>query len=456
LQPPFDCDSTHSEISKQNDKWKSIEWQITKLEKFSIDLPPTVYPPREDTDLLAKCIGPGRGRRLLEIGCGSGALSMLAARRGWVVEACDINPLAVACTRGNMAKNGLSAEVREGGPGPSEDFSNWHGNNRFDLIIWNLPYLRHEQGPTLGPLEDAALIDTDSIGLATRLLFKIENTDILNSQGRIMLVHNESEKMLEWRKMGWATRCIDELEFQDGEKINVTCIWRPFESNHPVLLEKCESTNTELLNLQSPIGSSLVTGNQTAGKGRRGRTWFDEEESFAGSWVVDYSSPGKAQLAAGLAAIQSIEALGGVAMLKWPNDILIKRRKAIGILAESRTKSSQTRTVIGLGANLKCSVESKDYERSSLDRVIPKIDFKIWHKVIHASIASWFERIEVGNLPDPHDESLTRIIECGIPFYRDSQWRVNSLNEQSELVLENHIETVVVQDGEEIKWFSES
>jgi len=454
MERPFDIDSTDSEIKSIDKPWKSIDWQVTALERFSLEIPPTVYPPREDTNLLAKCIGPGRGRRLLEIGCGSGALSILAAARGWMIEGCDVNPLAVACTRGNLSKTGLSGIIREGGPGPSNDSSAWFGEHRYDQIIWNLPYLQFEDGPTLGPMEDAALIDTDTIGLSSRLLSIIENNQLLNSQGRILLLHGEKECLLHWRSKGWASRVIAETEFSDGEKIRVTCIWKPFATHPPDIRSSCASTNTELLDSDLPIGSSILTPNQTEGKGRRGRLWSDEIESFAGSWLIDFNEPGKAQLAAGLAAIESIEALGGDAKFKWPNDILIQDKKAIGILAESRTFSGRTKMVIGIGANLRCSPEKKEYERSSLNQAIKDIDFSTWHKVLHAGISSWFEEIEEGPIPDSHPLAIKRIVECGRPLYRDLEHEVIGLNEASELILEYRGEHQVIKDGEHIDWLT--
>ena len=57
-------------------------WQAYGLEEIELTIPPTVYPPREDSSLLDRTIaelGPGHGKHLLEIGCGSGAISIAAA-----------------------------------------------------------------------------------------------------------------------------------------------------------------------------------------------------------------------------------------------------------------------------------------------------------------------------------------------------------------------------------------
>ena len=99
--PIFGIENIENEIRMLNRDSILHEWKSPTGEIFQINVPPTVYPPREDTDLMAKAIinlGPGKGRKCLEIGCGSGVLSVLASRQGWKVTACDINPFAVACT----------------------------------------------------------------------------------------------------------------------------------------------------------------------------------------------------------------------------------------------------------------------------------------------------------------------------------------------------------------------
>ena len=72
-------------------------------------MPRTVYPPREDTELLGRALLRLSGRQgsANEIGCGSGAISILLASMGWEVSACDVNPFAVAATRGNVERAGF-------------------------------------------------------------------------------------------------------------------------------------------------------------------------------------------------------------------------------------------------------------------------------------------------------------------------------------------------------------
>ena len=56
-------------------------------------------------------LGDGEGRTLLDVGCGTGVLSIAAARQGFIVSGCDIDPEAVAIASRNADRNGVSDHV---------------------------------------------------------------------------------------------------------------------------------------------------------------------------------------------------------------------------------------------------------------------------------------------------------------------------------------------------------
>ena len=149
----FDENKAFREIELLGGEAREIKWK-----KFHLTIPHTVYPPKEDTDLLATVlekITPFGKKRLLEIGSGSGALSILAASMGWEVEACDINPFAAAATRFNALENGFDITSAEGGIGPSADgnHSQWMKPGSYDLVVWNMPYIpASEIEEYLGPM----------------------------------------------------------------------------------------------------------------------------------------------------------------------------------------------------------------------------------------------------------------------------------------------------------------
>jgi len=104
-----------------------------------------------------------------------------------------------------------------------------------------------------------------------------------------------------------------------------------------------------------PEGTWLVADRQTAGRGRRGREWFDGAGNFMGSTVVhvragDPPAPTLA-LVAGLAVAEVVSALlppSHLPLLKWPNDVLVGSAKLAGILLEREGDV----IVIGVGVNL--------------------------------------------------------------------------------------------------------
>jgi BirA family biotin operon repressor/biotin-[acetyl-CoA-carboxylase] ligase len=110
----------------------------------------------------------------------------------------------------------------------------------------------------------------------------------------------------------------------------------------------------------APHGTAIVARSQTAGRGRRGRSWVSPE---GGLWMSVICRPGDASavenlsLRVGLALADAIERLcPGLPRLtvKWPNDILSGGQKLAGILCEARWEGGTPLWVIaavGLNVN---------------------------------------------------------------------------------------------------------
>jgi methylase of polypeptide subunit release factors len=176
---------------------------------------------------------------------------LYAASLGYRVRACDINPYAVASTRENAKRLNLEVEVHEGGPGPNEDGSvaQWAGKKPHDLIVWNLPYLdeEHVQGDVLGPMEEAALVDTDQKGLVSRLMAQVKKNSLLTNQGMILLLVGGNSKGSnaenEAQRHGFAARCVATHSFEDGETLRIIALWTPYTSSKIHQHDVVDSTN---------------------------------------------------------------------------------------------------------------------------------------------------------------------------------------------------------------------
>ncbi|CDC29344.1 biotin--[acetyl-CoA-carboxylase] ligase [Anaerotignum sp.] len=126
--------------------------------------------------------------------------------------------------------------------------------------------------------------------------------------------------------------------------------------------EETDTTNNRARELAlegAPEGTLVVAEKQTAGRGRRGKVW--ESPLGTGIWMSlvlrPQIMPAEASvltLLCGLATAEAIEVETGLsAGIKWPNDILINGKKAVGILTEMDCEMSQVHFVIpGIGINV--------------------------------------------------------------------------------------------------------
>jgi BirA family transcriptional regulator, biotin operon repressor / biotin---[acetyl-CoA-carboxylase] ligase len=127
-------------------------------------------------------------------------------------------------------------------------------------------------------------------------------------------------------------------------------------------LDEVDSTQAEIARLAAagaPEGTVVTARHQRAGRGRRGRAWWDGAgESLLLSVLLRPALPaGEAPpltFLGALAVVVAVEAEGVAPGIRWPNDVLVDGRKLAGILAEAATTAEGRldRVVLGIGVNV--------------------------------------------------------------------------------------------------------
>jgi BirA family biotin operon repressor/biotin-[acetyl-CoA-carboxylase] ligase len=119
-------------------------------------------------------------------------------------------------------------------------------------------------------------------------------------------------------------------------------------------LRRTDSTNERARALAAQgaeHGTLVTTDEQTAGRGRQGRSWTAPAGRALLMSIVLREPPPLLPLLAAVAVSDVVEGVGSAALVKWPNDVLLAdRRKVAGILVEGRPQERWA--VLGIGMNV--------------------------------------------------------------------------------------------------------
>ncbi len=143
-----------------------------------------------------------------------------------------------------------------------------------------------------------------------------------------------------------------------------------------IVYQSLNSTNAEALRRahggdRGPLW--IVAQIQTHGRGRRGRHWTSLPGNLTASLLLpDSGGPAHraelcfvAALAIQDAVLKQVPQLNGQLSIKWPNDLLLFRRKFAGILIEVDSSGEGTAVVIGIGIN--CASHPRDTDYPAID-----------------------------------------------------------------------------------------
>ncbi len=192
-------------------QWWMSRQRVVRYRGLRITVPVGVFPPHLffSTKLMCATVAGMEltDRSVLEIGCGSGAVSLVAARRGANVTAMDISPLACQAARANAAANGVTIDVLE-----SDLFANIDG--RFDVVVITPPYFRHDPETQLDRAFHAGanfeyfhrlfgglgehLSDSSECLLTLAEACDAEIAEVATSYGFDLQIHRSTMAVLQW------------------------------------------------------------------------------------------------------------------------------------------------------------------------------------------------------------------------------------------------------------------
>lgn len=170
-------------------------------------------------------------------------------------------------------------------------------------------------------------------------------------------------------------------------------------------LNECDSTSSELARRADagvPAGTVIVADRQSAGRGRRGRSWQSAPEaSLTFSLLWRFAGPATRlaglSLAVGVAVARALETLGAQEVcLKWPNDVLLRQgaeyAKLAGILIELSSDRRGTQVIIGIGLNLLPPAGELAQPAAGLSQAMPLVPDR--HQVLATLLAALAELLD--------------------------------------------------------------
>ncbi|WP_332690875.1 biotin--[acetyl-CoA-carboxylase] ligase [Bosea sp. (in: a-proteobacteria)] len=148
----------------------------------------------------------------------------------------------------------------------------------------------------------------------------------------------------------------------------------------------------------------IVARSQNSGRGRHGRQWGSPPGNLYASLLL--VAPCEPVLApqlgfvAGLALHDAAASLTGLSAprlaLKWPNDLLIDRAKAAGLLLEGESRAGRFSVIIGLGVNIASSPQDTPYAATHLSAHAAGTSVE---RLLAALAEAWHRRFSAWSLP---------------------------------------------------------
>jgi ribosomal RNA small subunit methyltransferase A len=185
---------------------------------------PEVYEPSDDSFLIARHLAVTPGQRILDMGTGCGLLGVLAALKGGVVTAVDVNPVAVECSTLNARINCVLDRFES----RFSDLFNSLGCGRYELVVFNPPYLPEDEDDIGdGLLEKAWRGGRSGSEVIERFLASVD--DHLSPNGQVMMVLSSLSRpekcVAGFEGRGFVVEVVERLRL-DFEELTLVRAWK--------------------------------------------------------------------------------------------------------------------------------------------------------------------------------------------------------------------------------------
>ena len=163
--------------------------------------------------------------------------------------------------------------------------------------------------------------------------------------------------------------------------------------------ENIDSTMIEIKNIFNKKKDKyfIIADSQTKGIGRRGRKWHSPKGNVYFSLIKKMSVKTEDHFiynaAATLSICEIIDSVCGIkSKIKWPNDILVNKKKISGIITEIINHNNINFIILGVGINLISSPNIKEYKTTHINTFNKKIDRNI---IIERFIKNFFQKLDL-------------------------------------------------------------
>ena len=154
----------------------------------------------------------------------------------------------------------------------------------------------------------------------------------------------------------------------------------------------------------APEGTAVLADEQTAGRGRLGRSWASPPGTNI--YVTLVARPRiealrPLSIIAPLAAAQAVEETTGLSpQIKWPNDVLLNERKLAGVLIDTEVSGSEVEySLVGIGLNVNLDVERIPEIADIATSLKRELGRQVSREAVLAALLNRFEALYVDSGP---------------------------------------------------------